>query len=115
MLERIEAVKDDEEAVKALGIELGTQMCAKLLAAGSPGLHLYTLNLEKTALAILEKLGLIKLQPVPPKAAVAAPAPAKAEAPKPAAVKGDKKGLVGVGIGAAVAVAGIVAMLLARR
>ena len=56
----LEVVKDNDEEVKKLGIELGTKMCRRLLDAGSPGLHLYTLNLERTAIAILENLGLIK-------------------------------------------------------
>lgn len=56
----MEKVKDNDEELKVLGIELGTQMCRKLLDAGVPGLHMYTLNLERTAVAILENLGLIK-------------------------------------------------------
>ena len=44
---------------QAYGIELGTRMCKALLDAGVPGLHLYTLNLEASALAILENLGLV--------------------------------------------------------
>ncbi|KAK9842600.1 hypothetical protein WJX81_008347 [Elliptochloris bilobata] len=55
----LEAIKDNEEAVKAYGIELGTKTCRALLDAGVPGLHLYTLNLEASALAILENLGLV--------------------------------------------------------
>lgn len=58
--EAVEAVKDNDEEVKKLGIQLGTQMCRRLLDSGAPGLHMYTLNLERSALAILENLGLIK-------------------------------------------------------
>lgn len=36
------------------GIHLGTEMCKKLLAAGTPGLHMYTLNLDTAAVAILK-------------------------------------------------------------
>lgn len=56
----LEAIKDDEEAVKKYGVELGTAMCRRLLDAGVPGIHLYTLNLESTAVAILENLGLVE-------------------------------------------------------
>jgi methylenetetrahydrofolate reductase (NADPH) len=56
----VEAVKDDDDAVKAYGVELGTAMCKALLAGGAPGVHLYTLNLERSAVAILEGLGLVK-------------------------------------------------------
>ena len=56
----LEPAKDNDEEVKRIGIELATQMCRRLLEAGAPGLHMYTLNLERSALAILEKLGLIR-------------------------------------------------------
>jgi len=56
--DKLESMKDDEEAVKAYGIELGTQTCKDLLAAGAPGLHFYTLNLEKTTYAIMDAMGL---------------------------------------------------------
>merc|ERR1719197_1937778 len=57
--EAIELVKDNEGAVKEYGIELAVQMSRELMAGGAPGLHLYTLNLEKSATAICEKLGLV--------------------------------------------------------
>merc|ERR1719335_658986 len=57
--EAIELVKDNEAAVKEYGVELAVQMCRELMAGGAPGLHLYTLNLEKSATAICEKLGLV--------------------------------------------------------
>ncbi|XP_015058397.1 methylenetetrahydrofolate reductase 2-like [Solanum pennellii] len=56
----LEPIKDNEEAVKAYGIHLGTEMCKKILATGIKTLHLYTLNMEKSALAILMNLGLIE-------------------------------------------------------
>jgi methylenetetrahydrofolate reductase (NADPH) len=58
--DRLEAVKDDAEKVRELGIELGADMCKELIAGGIKGLHLYTLNLEKVTLGILEKLGMKK-------------------------------------------------------
>ena len=56
----VEARKDDDDAVREYGIELGTSMCKELLAGGAPGIHLYTLNLEKSPVAILENLGLVE-------------------------------------------------------
>ena len=56
----LEPIKDNEEAVKSYGIHLGTEMCKKILAHGIRTLHLYTLNMEKSALAILMNLGLIE-------------------------------------------------------
>ena len=60
----LEAIKDDEEAVRSYGIDLGVEMCRKLLAAGTPGLHMYTLNLERSAVAILEAVGLLDTKSV---------------------------------------------------
>ena len=68
----LEGIKDNEEAVRSYGIELGTAMCRRLLESGSPGLHMYTLNLERTAVAILENLGLVSKDKVGPAAATAA-------------------------------------------
>ena len=56
----LEPIKDNEEAVKAYGIHLGTEMCKKIMAHGIKTVHLYTLNMEKSALAILMSLGLIE-------------------------------------------------------
>lgn len=60
----LEAIKDNDDAVKAYGISLGTMMCQRLLAAGVPGLHMYTLNLDRSAVTILRNVGLIPEEPV---------------------------------------------------
>lgn len=57
----LEPIKDNEEAVRAYGIHLGTEMCKKILAHGIKTLHLYTLNMDKPALGILANLGLIDM------------------------------------------------------
>merc|ERR1719353_1676214 len=57
--EALELIKDNEAAVKEYGIEQAVQMSRELMEGGCPGLHLYTLNLEKSATAICEKLGLV--------------------------------------------------------
>eukprot|EP00741_Cyanophora_paradoxa_P022032 tig00021433_g21268.t1 len=59
VLDELEAIKDNDEAVKEYGVKLGIEMCRKLLDSGAPGLHFYTLNLEKSVTKILEGLGLI--------------------------------------------------------
>ncbi|KAG9443448.1 hypothetical protein H6P81_014788 [Aristolochia fimbriata] len=55
----LEPIKENEDAVKAYGVHLGTEMCKKILSHGIKTLHLYTLNMEKSALAILKNLGLV--------------------------------------------------------
>lgn len=54
ILTALEPIKDNDEAVKAYGIHLATEMCKQILAAGIMTLHLYTLNLEKSAIGILQ-------------------------------------------------------------
>ncbi len=45
--ERMEAVKFDDEAVKAYGVEFGAATCRRLIELGTPVLHFYTLNMTK--------------------------------------------------------------------
>uniref|UniRef100_A0A7N0VGQ5 Methylenetetrahydrofolate reductase n=1 Tax=Kalanchoe fedtschenkoi TaxID=63787 RepID=A0A7N0VGQ5_KALFE len=56
----LEPIKDNEEAVRSFGVHLATEMCKKILAHGVTTLHLYTLNMDKSAVAILMNLGLIE-------------------------------------------------------
>ena len=58
MVERLEAVGDDEAAVVDIAVEVGTLVGERLLAAGAPGIHLYTLNRADAALAVLAELNL---------------------------------------------------------
>jgi methylenetetrahydrofolate reductase (NADPH) len=41
---RLRAVGDDPDKVRAVGVEVATELCAELLAGGAPGIHFYTLN-----------------------------------------------------------------------
>jgi len=59
LADKMESIKDDKEAVKAFGVEFGTEMCQDLIASGLIDvLHFYTLNLEKVVYGILDKLGI---------------------------------------------------------
>jgi len=41
---RLHAVERDPEAVRAIGIDVATDLCRRLLDGGAPGIHFYTLN-----------------------------------------------------------------------
>ncbi len=58
IVERVEANKDDDEAIKAYGVSLLIEQIACLQAAKVPGVHLYTLNLEAVVTQALEQLRL---------------------------------------------------------
>jgi methylenetetrahydrofolate reductase (NADPH) len=55
---RLEDFGDDREAIRAFGEEVVTQMCRRLLDAGAPGLHFYTMNQAGPTTAIWNNLGL---------------------------------------------------------
>ena len=53
---RLEACGDDLAARRAVGTDVATRLCEDLLAAGAPGLHLYTLNFSEPGLSIVRNL-----------------------------------------------------------
>jgi methylenetetrahydrofolate reductase (NADPH) len=54
------AYGDDAESIRAFGAEVVAGLCQRLLDAGVPGLHFYTLNLAKPSSAVLSQLNLAR-------------------------------------------------------
>ena len=55
---RLEAYGDDIAGIRALGADVVTSLCQRLLSMGAPGLHFYTMNQAEPTLAIWDRLGL---------------------------------------------------------
>ncbi len=55
---QLEAYGDDTASIIAFGEHVVTEMCERLLSAGAPGLHFYTLNQAEPSLKVWDNLGL---------------------------------------------------------
>jgi methylenetetrahydrofolate reductase (NADPH) len=55
---KLESYRDDTASIRAFGLDVVTALCDKLLQAGAPGLHFYTLNQAGPASTIWQRLGL---------------------------------------------------------
>jgi methylenetetrahydrofolate reductase (NADPH) len=56
LMQRLERVAGDADAVHALGVEHAVKQCRELLDRGVPGVHFYTLNRSKATVEILRRL-----------------------------------------------------------
>jgi methylenetetrahydrofolate reductase (NADPH) len=58
MRRKFESFGDDSASVRAFGLDVVTELCARLLDRGAPGLHFYTLNQAGLTSTIWQRLGL---------------------------------------------------------
>ena len=56
LVARLRAVADDAAAVRAVGLEVATELCDRLLVGGAPGLQFFTQNRSPATAEILARL-----------------------------------------------------------
>ncbi len=56
--DRLRAVEDDEDAMRAVGVEAATELCRDLIDGGATSFHFYTLNRSTATREIYANLGL---------------------------------------------------------
>lgn len=54
---KLQSYSDDTASIKALGLDVVTEMCDRLLSQGAPSLHFYTLNQAGLVSTICQRLG----------------------------------------------------------
>ena len=55
---KMQSFGDDAASVRSLGLDVVTELCDRLLAAGAPGLHFYTMNQAGLTSTIWQRLGI---------------------------------------------------------
>lgn len=56
LTKQLEAAGEDKAAQREVGVDWATDQIADLIDRGAPGVHLYIMNMSKSALGILERL-----------------------------------------------------------
>lgn len=55
---RLQSFGDDLASIRSLGLDVVTELCGRLLSAGAPGLHFYTMNQAGLTSTIWQRLGI---------------------------------------------------------
>jgi methylenetetrahydrofolate reductase (NADPH) len=55
---RLQGFGDDSASIKAFGLDVVTELCARLVRGGAPSLHFYTMNQSTATLELAHRLGL---------------------------------------------------------
>ncbi|WP_147066795.1 methylenetetrahydrofolate reductase [NAD(P)H] [Knoellia locipacati] len=58
VVDRLEAVAGDADAVRSVGVQIATELAQRMLSEGAPGLHFITMNRSTATLEVHENLGL---------------------------------------------------------
>ncbi|MDD3529836.1 MAG: methylenetetrahydrofolate reductase [NAD(P)H] [Gallionellaceae bacterium] len=58
LAKKLESYYDDNASIKAFGLDFVAGLCDRLLSAGAPGLHFYTLNQAGLTSTLWQRLGL---------------------------------------------------------
>src|SRR2546429_9595890 len=54
---KMQSLGDDVASIRSLGLDVVTDLCDRLLSAGAPGLHFYTMNQAGPTSTIWQRLG----------------------------------------------------------
>ena len=55
---RLQGFGDDTASIKAFGLDVVADLCARLRAGGAPGLHFYSMNQSSATLELCKRLGI---------------------------------------------------------
>jgi methylenetetrahydrofolate reductase (NADPH) len=55
---KLQGFGDDPASIRSLGLDVVTELCGRLLSAGAPGLHFYTMNQAGLTSTIWQRLGI---------------------------------------------------------
>lgn len=63
MRRTLESYGDDSDSIRAFGLDVVTRLCERLLDAGAPGLHFYSMNMAGATTEICRRLGIAASSP----------------------------------------------------